>query len=95
MLVAWEPTEGPPTTYRRTWGGTDNLSGAQVLGGIDIAVEESAVSVLDSQPHRHSDKSGLLLKPSRVDVFPESCYKPVVTVAQVSNLYEQVAVIQC
>jgi hypothetical protein len=40
LLVGWEPAEGPPTTYRKTWGGTDDPSDEQIVAGIEDAYEE-------------------------------------------------------
>lgn len=40
VLVGWDPTEGPPTTHRRTWGGTDDPSDEQVFAVIDASYEE-------------------------------------------------------
>lgn len=40
LLVGWEPPEDVPTTYRKTWAGTDDPNGEQVFAGIDDAYEE-------------------------------------------------------
>jgi hypothetical protein len=41
LVVVWEPPEGPPTTYRKSWGGTGVPSEREVLGGIADAVDGS------------------------------------------------------
>lgn len=40
LLVGWEPPEDVSTTYRKTWGGTDDPSDEQVFAGIDDSYEE-------------------------------------------------------
>lgn len=39
LLVAWTPPEGPPTTYRRTWGDTESPSDAELFAGLAAAFE--------------------------------------------------------
>jgi hypothetical protein len=39
LLVGWDPAEGPPTTYRKTWGGTDDPSDEQVFASVDAAYQ--------------------------------------------------------